>query len=380
LVHQTTPKNASGSLAGIIEPMDYQRFLKDHWSKKTCLIARDNPGHFSALFQASQVDDLLGHAMTNDNVQMDKGYELPATPGKSKWPAGEYYQALIAGSILRIQSAHLCCRSLGVFNASLAKDTGFAVETDVLVLPPRSEPKPIQQTAGESFLLQIQGETLWQTLGGDGEMETELVAGHSFYAPKGTSLRAIETGEKPSICLLVQIRAMSYLDLLKQAIAIHADKDLSFRKGLSLGMPLLREKACLLQPYFDENLWPELDRLAWDTAQTRLSSAAKSAMHPLPDGHFAQMAEVDGIGLDTRVERRPAMTGEMVSVENTLEFQFPGHLQTGPEKMFLAMDFFKSNPSFLVKDIPGWYNDDEKILCVRHLVRKGFLKITNRNG
>jgi hypothetical protein len=47
-------------------------------------------------------------------------------------------------------------------------------------------------------------------------------------------------------------------------------------------------------------------------------------------------------------------------------------------KLFWAFDFVARTETFAVRDIPGWYSDDERVVVTRALVRAGFLGIVPR--
>ena len=367
------------SLTRLITPFDNNSFLRNYWAKMTLHVSRNDPQYFAPLFSLKQLDRAIGYSMAMDYVYfMKNGVTKPVfSPLNNVVKSlAEVYDEFSKGHSLMVRFIHLRCRAVGELNNAIATEFGFNAHTNVYALPPHADALEDVEMEKETFFLQIAGTMIWvlQTPGLD-HQTVSAQPGDSLYLPAGTTIQTASAGNEVALVLGVKIQAKTYRDLVVQAIALLAEKDAELRKDLPLGMVLASDREEELRFQIQERLIPKLTGLDWETAKNGLSFTMKSLIPPLPDGHFPQLRHVKDIGLETMVERRPGAVGELRFLGNLAEFQFPGNYQTAPEKMFLAMDFVKTNKKFKVKDVPGWYSENEKIIWVQHLVRKGFLRI-----
>lgn len=265
---------------------------------------------------------------------------------------------------------------VGVLANALAQETGFLVEADLLAFPPGFSADRSVHPHHETLCLCLEGAVDFGLCSTSGERHPyPLRSGDALYWPKAWHGETQKVGNEGAFCLVVHIHAKSKRDLVVQALGLLAEKDVDFRRELPFGMPLSPGSPGQISGHLNKVLLPKLEALDWEAARAKLSLQTKRAMPPLPDGHFAQLNQIQAIHGDTLLERRPGMAGEMHFVGDQVVFEFPGAYQTGPEKMFLAMDFFQTSGRFKVKDIPGWYSEEEKVICARQMVRKGYLRI-----
>lgn len=368
--------NELETMASLIEPQGSNHFFSHYWGEKSVHIPRTKPDYFSNLFSIKHLDHIIGYSMTRDHVFFIKE-GVAETISEEKRPSlAEVYAQFSKGWPLLIRGIHLQWPALGAMNSALAEELGFKVRTDVRILPPSAESQCSNATRVDTLFLQIAGEIGWELeTPGQESQAPQVKAGDTLYVPKGTRVKQTILGDGLAAFLEIHIFAKTNRDLLVMAIELLAEKEIPFRKGLPLGSPLCPGGEAEMGAYLQKVLIPKLKGLDWEAAKAALAFKVKEELTPLPDGHFLQMRHVDDIHLDTVVERRPGATGAMRFFESNVELQFPGHYQHGPDKMFLAMDFVIETKKFQVKDIPGWYSDKEKLLWVKHLVRKGYLRI-----
>jgi hypothetical protein len=378
------------TLRRILEPVSSSRFISELWDAKPVLVHRDDAGYFSSLFSFEQLDHLIGFSFTNYQIKLIKDGEVtrPAFKRPGKTTINEMYRRFSDGTSIVVQDLHLRGPEVAPFINALSTEMSFLCKADAFASPMRAGGIDLMQSDQHLLILQISGRSHWDASDGlreqlehvgrrgrNGDDEgIELGAGDTLYLPRGTA-RRFETRDAASLLLVIAIRANTWGDLLARAIEAESAKNIELRQALPFGAPLTLSNREAMASRFHELAQKALDVIDIGAARTSLSCEHKQGLHPLPDGHFTQLHRVDDIDLETTVARRPGSTGEIRFVHDTVELIFPGNFQQGPEKLFLAFDFMKEAAPFQVKDIPGWYSDNEKLLIVRHLLRKGYLKI-----
>jgi hypothetical protein len=200
--------------------------------------------------------------------------------------------------------------------------------------------------------------------------------GDVLYLPRGTPHEAIAVNE-PSVHITVGLMATTCEDLLVAAVRSLSEKKPQMGKSLPFGWmsdpdllhSVVKDYHALTEELLTEtNIKEGLDLLGRDLLESTPS---------LPDGHFTQINLLDRINPNTIVEKRSGDLLRIVSTENGPVLFFPGGSQIVTTKLSWALRFIGDAKSLKVGDIPGWYNDEERLLLVRHLVRKGFLRIVS---
>lgn len=356
---------------------DEAHFLNHHWGQRVFHVSRGPSETFGNLFSLKDLDKTIGFSMTRDHVSLwQQGAWQSVVAKRSAKTLAEVYEAFQAGHPVKVDTLEMRHRPLGELVNTITREFGFAAEASIIGYPPGFLGEVLPVSGNEVFYAQLSGHVSWQVVSPiDDAWNGETSLGDSWYIP-AQSKGCFKTGKSSAVFfIVVKVKAFSMFDLLEKAIARLSEKQVDFRKNLPFGLPLAPDTSAELAPYIRKKLVPHLKRLDWVGARDILNLDVIRQMQPLPNGHFPQMREVAAINEETLIERRPGMVAEMHFADDNVVFEFPGSFQVGPEKLFLAWDFFKTTESFKVKDIPGWYNMKEKIVCVQHLVRKGYLRI-----
>lgn len=378
-------------LGRLIHPVTASSFQERYWSRAPLRIHRSAPGYFADLLSSRDVDQLLAHAVTNDGIDLikdERRTSLQRDAGELRSSLCEYYHLYAQGHTIEIQDLHLRRTSVGHFANTLSRELGFNTSIDAWVSPPNCSGLRFPLGERDAFVLQIEGSTTWDVASlpesGDGSSiadapaQIHLLSGDTLYIPRGTIYQA-RTTDQHSLCWIIGVQVKTWADLLITAVEVISERELRLRRALAIGV-LTHPDSKNISGEWNEIIALVCDGFTLEEARTKLSSDHKERLPPLPDGHFTQMQHVDGIGLETELEPRAGAASEMRFAYGAVEFLFPGGWQHGPEKLFLALDFIKSSKRFFVKDIPGWYSDQEKLRIVRYLVRKGYLRITDPRG
>lgn len=288
------------------------------------------------------------------------------------------------GATIVLQALHLNWPPLAAFSRALEAELGHPVQANAYFTPADSQGLPVHHDTHDVFVLQVSGRKRWLVydpvlelplrrqhyrpeLGepGDAVEDVVLDAGDTLYLPRGWLHQAV-TSDTDSLHLTVGVNVQTWHDAFKAALESCAD-DVEFRRSLPAGgeggealLELLRER---LRP--DEVARRARDRLV-------------RSRRPIRDRQLAQLRALDGLTLESEVERRPTILALVAERDGdgrvALEFEgktlvFPEHVRADVE--FLAAVDGPIRPA----DLPGALDDESRLVLVRRLVREGFLTI-----
>ena len=375
-------------LGFLFQPLSEKVFWEKYWQRTSLFMARQEPTFLQSLFTYEALDRLIGFSLTNEGIRATKDdMTFPLRPkGKDKTSICEFYDLHFDGHTLIIEDLHLRWKPLAQLANAINRQTGLLVGMELFVLPPGSTSVTVGGKKQETIALALEGSLAW-SVPQDADLipasgltqETPFVqqSGETFYFPAKEHYCLNTPPDAPALCLVLTIVNKTWADALIEAVGNHSQKDVRLRRALPYGAPLRFDDEEKLALHFQELLGEVVQNFDWPKVKAHFSIKLKEMMAPLPDGHFTQIRHIDDVALDTAVESRPGATGESRIIWDRSEFQFPGDVQTGPDKLFLALDFIRDTQQFKVGDIPGWYSDSEKIMLVKHLLRKGYLRISS---
>jgi ribosomal protein L16 Arg81 hydroxylase len=210
-------------------------------------------------------------------------------------------------------------------------------------------------------------------------IEVTLEAGDLLYMPRGFIHQAT-TGEPSSLHITIGIYPVQWHDLFIQALTVASLKESRLRRALPPGFLNKREEMlATLQDQFQSLLELFSSQANLEQALEMIAERTIRQAVPVPDGHFAQVDEVDRITLDTVVARRPGMVCRVVGQGYAASIQFPGNTISGAGMLEAAFRFIATTAdAFAVRDIPGT-NNEGRLKLARRLVRGGLLRVVERD-
>jgi hypothetical protein len=92
------------------------------------------------------------------------------------------------------------------------------------------------------------------------------------------------------------------------------------------------------------------------------------------DGHFAQLNELEGLDVDSVLERREGILCAVDHYEDKFSnIRFGARHVRGPARLREAFDFIRDHSRFKVSDLPG-LDDQSRVVIARRLIREGLLR------
>jgi hypothetical protein len=254
-------------LTRLLAPADVPAFLRRTWETEPLVIPWDDPGYYSALFSAADVDRVVAFTRPQFPGPGDSpGGPPPATtyvqgclPDRQPAPTVHYpgvaevRQVFAAGKTVVIRSmqhrwpavAALCRNLEGVFHCP--------VHTNLYLTPPRSQGFEPHIDTHEVFALQVDGAKHWRLYGPAADLpladdttglrrselgpprEVVLAPGDLLYIPRGYAHEAFTT-TSPSLHLTVGVSVYRWADLLREALAVVTRRDRRFRESIPHGL------------------------------------------------------------------------------------------------------------------------------------------------
>lgn len=386
----------------LLAPVELDTFFKEYWEKKPLHLTGHAADRFKSLFSLGDLDHLLSVLPQETRVGLIKNdLDKPDQPG-AKSTAGtnicDLFDNFSDGNTLIVNGMHKHWPPIRNLCTGLSKETGFKTQVNMYVTPKQSTGFSPHWDDHEVMILQVSGEKFWRLYGngpslprksqhdpiaalrqrtlqpGDPTQELTLRPGDLLYIPRGCVHNATAT-DSTSVHLTLGINTISWEELLIAGIKQLSKKDPAFRDSIPAGILLAEEPDIKdLSAKCKDLLKTAAGNMEVNEGLELLSQSLVRSLEAEPSQHFLNLDHLEDVQLDTKVRRRGSGIVQFVQEADYVALIWPGYFQQGPEKMVLAFAYIAKTPKFKVGDIPGWYSDDEKVLAVRHLIKKGFLE------
>jgi hypothetical protein len=385
----TTP-TPDGALARAIEPVTVAGFLERHWERQPLHVPRGEPGRFDDLLSADAAERLVCEPGLRHPafrlVQADVRHELRDYTVDLGWrpvpftgtaEVGRVARAFEGGATIVLQGLHLNCRPLAVYCRLLEARLGHPVQANAYLTPRRSQGLPVHHDTHDVFVLQASGRKRWLVyepalelplkhqryraeLGEPGEpvLDVVLEPGDTLYLPRGWLHEAL-TSDDDSLHVTVGVNVRTRLDLLRAALEL-AEADVELRRSSGPG----DDGAGLVARV--------ADAVASGRAAALLRRRFVAGRRPILEGQLGQLRALDGLTVETTVERRPTVIADFDGGRLSFEGKtlvFPAHAASAVTALVEAEGPVRS------RDLPGPLDEAGRLVLVRRLVREGFLRI-----
>jgi Cupin superfamily protein len=379
---------ADAALARCLEPVSADTFFADHWEQRPLVVPRDEPGRFDDLLSEADVERLVcstairypAFRLVREGGQLDVGAytaDIPWRPAFTK--AADVPRVLAeweAGATIVLQALQHNWLPLAVFCRQLEEALGLGVQANSYSTPRGSQGFAVHHDTHDVLVLQVAGEKRWllydplldlplkhqrysKSLGEHGEPTDDLVlrAGDTLYLPRGW-LHQAETSDTDSLHLTIGINAYTWLDALEQEVG--------FRRGVYPDRHVAAELADRLRAELD----PE------DVARRRRRRFLDTR-RPIREDGLTQLRALEGLTVDTPVERRSTVIADLEDGADDLALVFEGKELRFPEHARAeVVACFEADEPFRPADLPGDLDDEGRLVLVRRLVREGFLRVS----
>ncbi len=389
-------EGTADALARCIRPIEREEFLRTYWERQPLLAAHAGADGFEDLLSAEDIERLIcSDGLRFPAFRLVKAGERlrPADYTEDiPWRPSGFTGAIDTervldeferGATVVLQALHLNWAPVARFCRDLETSLGHPVQANAYFTPRASQGLPVHHDTHDVFVLQVAGEKRWLVydpalelplkhqrysaeLGEPGNvvLETTLGPGDTLYLPRGWLHQAVTSGTD-SLHLTIGVSPYTWMDALRAALEACAN-EVEFRRSVpdhaALPDRLLGELRARLEPV-------EVKR--------RKRVRFLETRRPILDGQLTQLRALDGLSLQTRVERRRTVIAHLGTGSASARLTFAGKELVFPARVATELEFVATTAEpFCPSDVPGALDDDGRLILIRRLVREGFLMLS----
>ncbi|MEW1636750.1 cupin domain-containing protein [Streptomyces sp. NPDC093801] len=400
--HETSPEAVFG-LSRLIDPVEPELFLRDHWEKEPLHIERDAPDHYGDLLTLDDVDQLLmmaGPGFETIRVVVD-GEETPIEAMAQRGPHGRantleaIYDHYRRGSTVVLNSLDDRWAPLQRLTHALGAELGAGFQVNVYLTPAGKAQgfKPHYDTH-DVLVAQVHGSKQWRLYGapyelplagrpkfgdeipGDAVPERELTLkrGDFLYLPRGV-VHAATSNDEASVHLTIGVHSLRWANVLQSAMEKLFDEDVRFRQGVPAGLAgdediqraaveRLRQLVGVLQ-----------EGLSAERAIEETVTQSVSVNSPSLGGHLLDLERVRDLTPATPVRRRPGVVSHTAVTDTQVTVAFHNKSVALPRQVEREVRWLAGHQggAFSAADLPGRLDQPGRMLLLQTFLREGLL-------
>ncbi len=283
---------------------------------------------------------------------------------------------------------------------ALGRTFAAKIGVNMYLTPKGSRTLSIHSDDHDVFVLQVQGEKVWQLHElrnlsvmrldykqdlaftpewGESRLEGPLLAeltlrpGDLLYVPRGMPHCAVAQ-DATSLHLTIAITPLYWIDFLKAAVEQAAVRAPLLRRALPVGFVEHTEIREEMRREFPEVLRVFQQGLSFEEAVDVLTRNRVRIQGYPQDGHFVHLSALESLGPDSELERREGVLCTVLHIDDEFSIICFGARQLrGPARFRQAFEFIRGTNRFRVAEIPG-LSEQSRLVIARRLVREGLLR------
>ncbi len=377
------------SLSSLVAPVAEEQFRSRYWEQQPLVVHRKDPDYYDGLFDLEDFEEAvtrspdyvkLANAATNKNVS----YKGVVTEG---------LEAILgdmrAGGTLVLDQLHHREPKLGLLCRVLAAELGHRFQTNLYLTPPNGKGFSPHWDNHDVFILQTVGSKSWnieqqrrifpakgELMGDEGrELGADL---HSFvleqgdliYIPRGF-VHAAECGPEPSLHITLGVTGVFWEDLLYAAVKAATLQDERLRHGLPLGFVQAPDDAIV------KRLRGAFRELADEAFLCGVVAQFKDELvrtYPLDvSDQIVDFFRPRPLGIYDVVGARRAIVYQMHNGGASVRINYGARAIVFPSMFREALEFALNRPAFVIREIPGDLEDEERIALAERLLEEGLV-------
>jgi ribosomal protein L16 Arg81 hydroxylase len=382
-------------LETLLDPLPRETFLRTYWERRHVHVVRNRPDAFRDLLTLADVDGLVSWSRPHPQ---DRGIVhgtqslLSSVRGETPSEPTGLYAAYNSGGTINVNMIQRRWPAIGAWCRALEEELSHHVSANLYLTPPESQGFEAHFDDHNVFVLQIEGRKKWRlydggprlpligatyqklTVPGDLLDEVVLQPGDVLYLPRGVVHEA-RTEQTLSLHVTVGVFMRCIVDLAKAMLDVLALDSLEMRQALPVGTLTSEEDSADVRASLIQLFERAADQPRVEQAIARLRASWIASMDAPGDGHFESLRDLINIAQDTVLERRAGMPCSTGLDGDTASIQFPGNQVSGPASILPALEFIARSSAFRVRDLPGSFSDNSRLVLARRLVREGLLRI-----
>lgn len=380
----------------VIAPIPVEQFLAEYHEQRILVQHRQQGDYYTGLLTINTLDDFLADVWSYQKhlFVVDASRELQPenyTLAGERIDAVRLYQLYDEGATITFRQMQDKLPALGWLCRGAEQVFNCPFQTNLYFTPPGGQGFKTHHDTHDVFVLQVAGSKCWRTYDpviplplsgqefagnedhlGPVKDEFTLHAGDLFYCPRGVPHDARTTDEH-SLHITFGALVSTWAEVMIEAMAGVCLADPEFRAGLPAGyvsgdLPPaeLEETFQGLVKRFSETakLGPAIEGIAEEFIGTR---------RPMVPEQRRQIAQLGALTLDTEAGARPGLIYSCEESDDAIKLHCHATEISFPRRVATALEYALRTPRFLVRDLPGGLDEDEKLVLMRRLIREGLV-------
>jgi hypothetical protein len=391
-------------LTRVIDPIPPDEFFAQYWEQQPLIVQREDRGYYDGLLSMADVDHIIsGTGLRYPALRLVKtGASIPTSSYTRDLPwGGDVFTRVVdadrvfaeyqAGATIVLQALHRSWRPLGLFCRDLERLFHYPVQTNIYLTPPSAQGFAAHYDTHDVFVLQMAGAKHWRIYDSPVPLpdkttpysakgpqarlmqEVDLQAGDLIYLPRGYVHEAL-TSDRESLHVTVGVIAVTWGDLLADALAALRKRDPRFRQSVPMDSATVADRLPALRDAFGalaQALGEQTD-VAGLIDQT--ADRFMMGRPPLLAGRLAELNSLGTLDAQTPVRRRRGLIYRLTEQGDTVTLRYEGKTLTLPGYVAPALRFAAAQDGFRAADVPG-LDAAGRLVLVRRLVKEGFLTV-----
>jgi ribosomal protein L16 Arg81 hydroxylase len=385
----STSFHENTSFQSLMSPVPLEEFQARYWERKPLIVHRGQPGYYGDLFTLEDFDASVGRQNRYVKTAEASSKKTAQHHGTGASAMERILSDMREGHTLILDAVHQHNPKLVQMCQMLTAETGFLFQTNIYLTPPNGKGFTPHWDNHDVFIMQVLGSKHWKVeqtrrclpmknanIEEEGrEMRGEfheftLQQGDTCYIPRGV-VHAAECGAEPSMHITLGIHPTTFDELLFSAIKllVNADEELrlslpiGYHKGDGAGIVSRLESALrrTVDPAF---LAQVLDRYRDESVQRAQLDVS---------GQIASFFKPKPLSLDDKVGARPGLLYTLRPHDAFVTLNVGTRTITFPDFFGEALKFALGKPSFVVRELPGDIEDDERLVFVERLMQEALV-------
>src|SRR6516162_9159023 len=377
------------SLSSLIAPVAVEEFRSRYWERQPLVVNRKDPDYYYGLFNLEDFEEAitrspdyvkLANAATSKNVS----YKAAMTEGLEA-VLGD----MRAGGTLVLDQLHHREPKLRQLCRVLAAELGHKFQTNLYLTPASGKGFTPHWDNHDVFILQTVGSKSWKLekqrrvfpgKGDDmGDEGRELLGDlHSFvleqgdliYIPRGF-VHAAECGSEPSLHITLGVTGVFWEDFLYAAVKAATLQDERLRHVLPLGFLQAPDDMIV------KRLRGAFRELADEAFLSGVVAQFKDELvrtYPLDvSDHIVDFFRPRPLLIDDVVGARRAIVYQMRNEGDSVRVNYGARAIVFPSFFREALEFALNRPAFIIREIPGELENEERIAFAERLLEEGLM-------
>ena len=376
------------SLSSLVAPVAEEEFRSRYWERQPLVVHRTDPDYYDGLFTLEDFEEAI--TRSPDYVKLANA---ATNKFKSYKSVTEGLEAVLddmrAGGTLVLDQLHHREPKLAFLCRVLAAELGHRFQTNLYLTPSNGKGFTAHWDNHDVFILQVVGSKNWniekqrRALPGKGDTISDeerelrgdvqsfvLEQGDLIYIPRGF-VHAAECGSEPSLHITLGVTGVFWEDLLYAAVKAATLQDERLRHALPLGFVQAPDDAIVKrlrgafreladEPFLRGVLAQFKDELV-RTYPLDLSDQIVDFFRPRP------------LCIDDIVGVRRAIVYQMHNGDDSVRINYGARAIVFPSLFREALEFALNRPAFVIREIPGHLEDEERIAFAERLLEEGLV-------